>query len=87
MYTVAKEAAKSGLAFCCLQELKYRKFGKKLIRLDSGECYEFHWAGNKKKREAGVAILIRVDPNIQIKDPDIQFARLIRMDLVVYGFK
>ena len=86
MYIVTKEAAKAGLAFCCLQEVKYRNFGKKLIRLNSGECYEFHWAGNKKKREAGVGILVRVDPNIQIKDPDIQTARLITMDLVIYGF-
>ena len=51
MYLVAKETEKAGLSFCCLQEVKYRNSGKKLIRLDNGVSYEFQWCGMKKRRE------------------------------------
>jgi len=83
---VAKEITKAGLTFCCLQEVKYLNCGKKLIRLDTGENFEFHWCGKKKRREAGVGILIRVDPNICIKENDIQDPRIMAMDLKLYGF-
>ena len=62
MYLIAKEVARAGLTFCCIQEVKYRNSGKKLIRLDSGEEFEFHWCGRQKRREAGVGFLIKVDP-------------------------
>jgi hypothetical protein len=41
LYMVAKEAARANLLICCLQEVKYRNDGKKLITLDSGEKYIF----------------------------------------------
>ena len=86
IYMVAKEAAAAGLTFCCLQEVKYLNFGKKLVRLDTGESFEFHWCGKRKRREAGVGFLIRVDPKISIKDPDIRGPRIMAIDLNVYGF-
>ena len=78
--------ARAGLTFCCIQEVKYRNSGKKLIRLDSGEEFEFHWCGRQKRREAGVGFLIKVDPRIMISDPDTQDARYMSMDLKIYGF-
>ena len=86
MYIVAKEAARAQLTFCCLQEVKYRNTGKKRIKLDTGENFEFHWCGMKKRREAGVGILIRVDDNIIIKDADVQDPRIIAFDIKIYSF-
>ena len=80
---IAKEVARQNLTFCCLQEVKYRNSGKKLINLDTGEKFEFHWCGMKKRREAGVGILIQVDQNIVIKDPDVQTPRLMGIDLKI----
>ena len=50
IFMVAKETAKAGLTFCCLQEVKYRNSGKKIIQLDNGEKFEFYWCGMKKKK-------------------------------------
>ena len=87
IYSVTKEAAQAGLSFCCLQEVKYKNSGSKLIELDSGEKYEFHWCGMKKRRTAGVGILIKVDDDIKINDPDVLDPRVIATNLTVYGFK
>lgn len=78
IYLTAKEVAKASLSFCCLQEVKYRNTGKKFI--------EFHWCGMKRRREAGVGLLIRVDPNIVINDIDISDPRIISINLKIYGF-
>ena len=51
-YAVAKEIARAGLTFCCLQEIRYRNTGNKLIRLNTGEEFEFHWCGQKRRRDA-----------------------------------
>ena len=83
---IAKEISKAKLSFCCLQEVKYRNSGNKLIQLDNGEKFEFYWCGNKKRREAGVGFLIKVDPNVIIKDYDTLDPRIITMDLKIYGF-
>ena len=74
------------MSFCCLQEVKYRNFGKKLITLNTGEQYEYHWCGKKKRREAGVGIIIKVDEQIQIQDPDFLDPRIMALNLRVYGF-
>ena len=86
IYSVAKEVAKAKLSFCCLQEVKYLNTGNKIITLNTGEKFEFHWSGHKKRRKAGVGFLIRVDENIEISDPDIQDPRFMSMDLKIYGF-
>ena len=87
IYSVTKEVAKAGLALCCLQEVKYRNSGSRLIELDSGEKYEFHWCGMKKRRTAGVGFLIKVDKDITIADPDVNDPRVIAANLTLYGFK
>ena len=66
--------------------MKYRNSGKKLIRLDNGVCYEFVWCGMKKRREAGVGLLIRVDPEIELKEIYVSDPRLIAANLKIYGF-
>ena len=60
IYCIAKQLAKLNLTFCCLQEVKYHGSGSKLIVLDSGEEYQYYWCGMKKKREAGVVYLLRI---------------------------
>ena len=62
-----------------MQEVKYLNNNSKVITLDTGEKFEFHWCGRKKRREAGVGILIKVDSQIEISDPDIQDARVMAM--------
>ena len=86
MYSITKEVARTKLELCCIQEVKYRNSGKKIIYLDSGESYEFHWSGNKKRRTAGVGFLIKVDPGITIKDPDVLTPRIIATNIVMHGF-
>ena len=86
IYAITKQVAKLNLSFCCLQELKYRNTGKQLITLDSGGKYEFHWCGTKKRREGGVGMLIKIDKEIVVKDPDLEDPRMIAIDMKVYGF-
>ena len=40
IYTIAKQVAQLGLTFCCLQEVKYRNKGSKVVELDTGEKFE-----------------------------------------------
>ena len=54
--------------------------------MNSGEQDEFHWCGRKKLREAGVGIIVKVDKQIEVVDPDFQDPRIIAMNLKVYGF-
>lgn len=83
IYAIAKELNRRNLAVCCL---RWRESGAKLVTLDTGEKFEFHWSGYKKKREAGVGILIRVHPDIEINTPDVATPRLIAIDIKVHGF-
>ena len=71
IYMITKEVARAGLAFCCLQEVRYRNTRKQRIRLDTGVEYDFLWCGIKKRRNAGVGILIKIDATITAADPDI----------------
>ena len=50
--------------------------------VDSGEEYEFHWRGMKKRRTAGVGLLIKIDDGIKISDPDVLDPRVIAMNLI-----
>ena len=87
MYMVANEIDKAGLTFCCLQEVRHRGTNKKLIRLQNGNQFVFMWCGKKKRRDAGVGILIRVGHDIEYSEPDISNPRLLAIDLKIYGFK
>ena len=86
IYAVAKEIARAGLTFCCLQEVRYRNTGNKLIRLDTGEEFKFHWCGQKRRRDAGVGIMIKVHRDIEINTPDVLDPRLMAINLKVHGF-
>ena len=86
VYAVAKEIARAGLSFCSLQEVKYRNTGNKLIRLDTGEEFEFHWCGQKRRRDAGVGIMMKVHPDIEISTPDVLDPRVTAINLKVHGF-
>ena len=86
IYVVAKEIQRQGLLFCCIQEVKYLNTGRKLITLDDGVSYEFHWCGMKKRRDAGTGFLIKVDPHIIVSDPEILDPRLMVINIKIYGF-
>ena len=85
IYRVAKEANRAGLLFCCLQEVRYRNSGSKLIKLDTSESFEFHWCGQKRRREAGVGILVRVNRFIAIGSPDVTDPRIMAINLKIHG--
>ena len=86
LYSIAKELAANDVTICCLQEVRYRKHGHRIIELDTGEKYEFFWCGMQKKREAGVGLLIRKSDDIDISEPDIKNPRILALNLVVHGF-
>ena len=86
IYAITKQIAKLKLSFCSLQEVKYRNSGSKLIELDSGEKYEFHWIGMKKRREHGVGVLIKHDKDIEVSEPDIIDHRIIAFNIKIFGF-
>ena len=69
-----------------MQEVKYRGSGSKLIVLDSGEKYQYYWCGMKKKREAGVGILIKCAKDIDIDGPTYQDPRIMCFNLKLHGF-
>ena len=87
MYSVTKEISKLGLSFCCLQEVRYRGSGGAVINLNTGEKYKFLWSGQKKRRDYGVGMLIRLDKKINFSNPDFQNSRVMGMDIDVNGFK
>ena len=87
MYSIAKEAAKANLSFCCLQEVRYRNSGSKVITLNTGESYVFFWGGPKKRIDGGVGILIKQCRDIIIEDPDIQEPRIMAMNVIIKSFR
>ena len=87
LYSIAKEAAKANLSFCCIQEVKYLNSRSKVITLDTGDSYVFIWSGQKKRRNAGVGVLIKQCNDIKYDDPDVLDARMIALNLEIKGFK
>ena len=51
MYMIAKETARAILSFCCLQEVRHRNTGKKLIQLDSDTNSLFSTGAVRKRDE------------------------------------
>ena len=86
LYSIAKEAAKANLSFCCIQEVKYLNSGSKVITLDTGDSYVFIWSGQKKRQNAGVGVLIKQCKDIKYDDPDVLDARMIALNLEIKGF-
>jgi len=87
MYMIAKEAARLNLSFCALQEVRHRGIGNKIIELNTGEKYQFFWCGQKKRRDYGVGILVKVDPRIIVTEPDFNTPRVMAINLTMFGFK
>ena len=87
MYTIVKEIANSKLLFCSLQEVKYRNNGNKVISLDTGEKYKFVWCGMKKRREAGVAMVIKICEDVVAEEPDYMDPRIMAININVKGFR
>ena len=84
---IAKEAARLNLSFCALQEVRHRGIGNKIIELNTGEKYQFFWCGQKKRRDYGVGILVKVDPRIIVTEPDFNTPRVMAINLTMFGFK
>ena len=87
IYSIAKEIARENITICCLQEVKYRNTGMKIIELDTGVKYSFFWRGQKKRRAAGVGLLIKSERGITINQPDYNDPRIMGINLVVHGFE
>ena len=87
MYSITKEISRVNLTFCALQEVRYRNTGKKLIETDSGQKYQFMWCGQKKRRDAGVGLLIKIDHQIIIEEPDFNTPRVMAVNLTIFGYK
>ena len=87
MYSIASEADRAKLSVCCLQEVRYRNRGKRRITVASGAEYDFIWSGPKRRRDAGVGFLVKVDQDIVASEPDMESSRLIAMNIIVHGFK
>ena len=84
---IAKEVAKTKLLICSLQEVRYRNNGHKVVTLDTGESYAFLWCGRKKRRDAGVGVLIKLCKSITFEDPDFSDPRLMALNIEINGFK
>ena len=86
IYRIAKEVARAGLSICCLQEVRYRNIGDKIIALNTGEKFRFMWCGMKKRREAGVGLMVKVDPEITVSEPDVSEPRVMAVNIKLFGF-
>ena len=86
MYMVTKQVASLGLLVCSLQEVRHRNSGKKIINLDTGESYIFFWSGPKKRRDAGVGVLIKQCKEVTYEEPDINDPRVMALNIKVRGY-
>ena len=87
MYEITKEVARANLTFCILQEVRHRNTGKKVIELNNGERYNFLWCGKKKRRDAGVGVLIRSERGVTFTEPDFNDPRVMALNINIHGFK
>ncbi|XP_066919455.1 craniofacial development protein 2-like [Clytia hemisphaerica] len=83
-----EEIHNAGLSICALQETRRLGKGSGIISSTIENItndYEIHWSGHLHKRTHGVSIAIKVDPNIEIIEVTPINARLIILDVNVYG--
>ena len=77
-----QECVRANLDIICFQEVR---------RLNSGSVmhigYSFYWNGLQRKRQHGVAIAIRKNPNIIIETIHYCSARLMAADVTIKGCK
>ena len=82
---VVNEIDKVGLVICGLQGVRRLNKGSAVIKTDTRNQYEIYWSNNKLKRQHGVGIVIKTDPNIDIHEISPVNSRLIVADVNVYG--
>ena len=87
---VVHQIDKARLSICGLQEVRRLKMGSALIESKTEGCdkssrYEVHWSGYSVKREHGVGIAVRVEKGIDVVEVIPVSARIIVLDVVVYG--
>lgn len=85
---VVHEIDKAGLTICGLQEVRRLKTGSALIPVEvdnNTTKYEVYWSGNLLKRQHGVGVVVKVDPNIEITQVNPVNSRIIVLDTRVYG--
>ena len=87
IYEITKEVSRAKLSFCVLQEVRHRNSGKKIIELNNGERYVFLWCGKKKRRDAGVGILIKMERGLAFSEPDFTDPRVMTLNMNIHGFK
>ncbi|XP_066928505.1 uncharacterized protein [Clytia hemisphaerica] len=85
---IINEINKANLSICAIQELRRLSTGSATIPSVINEKttkYEIYWKGHISKRIHGVGIAVKIDPGIDIKDIKYISARIISMDVIVYG--
>ena len=81
-----RQIDRSGLTVCALQEVRRLEQGNTII--DAGNAkYEIHWCGLKRIRQQGVGLVIRIDPNVIIREVNYIGSRLISAYIEIYGCK
>ena len=88
--SVVRQINKARLSICALQEVRRLKTGSALITCkndddDKGSSYAVHWSGHSVKRQHGVGIVIQVDKGIDVIEVIPVSARIIVLDVIVYG--
>ena len=86
IYMIAKQVAEAKLLVCSLQEVRYRNNGKQVINLDTGESFLFFWSGPKKRRDAGVGVMIRQCKEVTFDDPDVLDTRVIALNISFWWY-
>ena len=81
-----RQIDRSELAICALQEVRRLEQGNMILEAGNSK-FEVHWCGNKRLRREGVALVIRIDPNVIIREISYIGPRLISVSLKIYGCK
>ena len=84
-----RQFARAGIHIGFLQETRKLNIGSTIILVTDDDNiefkYEVHWSGYKTKKQAGVAIAIRIDNNIDIGEITYDSPRLMTACVNMYG--
>lgn len=83
-YEVVKAVHNANLDVVGLQEVKRLNYGEATFNI-SGDKYQLFWQGPKVKRFAGVGLIIKICPYIQIEDIETISPRLIIARLKIHN--
>ena len=81
-----RQMHRAKLSICCFQEVRRLNSGDLIHKVDNQE-YQLFYNGYKRKHEAGVAIVVKTDQNVQVLDVINTSARLMAMNIIFYGYK